>query len=367
MTATMPTAPPSPSAPPDDLTVGRLAGTTHGAVIVGAGAAGSLITVALGGFKWGWALVLAAIFYIVAIYVASRIVEDRRQAINRLATAVMTMSFVIVMLPLASVVWTVLSEGWARFDATFFTETMRLTPEQMASQRDGGQVGGAYHAIIGTLIVTGLAAAFSIPFGLFTAVYLVEYGRGKLARAITAMVDVMTGIPSIVAGLFAYALFVIFFGAGTRSGLAAAVALTVLMTPVVVRSAEEMLRLVPNELREASYALGVPKWKTITKVVIPTAIAGVLTGITLAIARVIGETAPLLVTAGVAQDTNLNPFSGRMTTLPVFTYNSYKFPTLPPDASIARAWSAALTLVVIVAILFTISRILAAVFKPKGL
>jgi phosphate transport system permease protein len=365
MTATLPKAP-APAPVDDDLTVGRLTTVQHAAIAVAATAVGILTTVALGGFRWGWALVLAAVAYGIGIYAAARIVEDRRQAVDRLVTAAVTMAFLIVMIPLISVLWTVLDEGWARFDATFFRDTMRLTPDQLGAQIDGADVGGGRHAIIGTLIVTGLATAISVPFGLFTAVYLVEYGRGRLARWITAMVDVMTGIPSIVAGLFAYALFVIFFGAGTRSGLAASVALTVLMTPVVVRSAEEMLRLVPNELREASYALGVPKWKTIVNVVIPTAIAGVLTGVTLAIARVIGETAPLLVTAGVAQDTNLNPFSGRMTTLPVYTYNSYKFPTLPPDASIARAWSAALTLVVIVAVLFAIARILAAVLKPKG-
>lgn len=364
MTATLPPAP-SP-APLDDLTIGRLTTTQHATVAIGAVSAGVLATVALGGFRWGWALVLAAVSYVTGVYVAARIVEDRRQAVDRLVTAAVTMAFVIVMIPLISVLWTVVGEGWSRFDATFFGDTMRLTPEQLEAQSIGADVGGGRHAIIGTLIVTGLASAFAVPFGLFTAIYLVEYGTGRLARWITAMVDVMTGIPSIVAGLFAYALFVIFFGAGTRSGLAASVALTVLMTPVVVRSAEEMLRLVPNELREASYALGVPKWKTIVRVVIPTAIAGILTGVTLAVARVIGETAPLLVTAGVAQDTNLNPFSGRMTTLPVYTYNSYKFPTLPPEASIARAWTAALTLVVIVAILFAIARILAAVLKPQG-
>lgn len=357
---------PAPAPIDDDLMVGRLSTLQHAAVAVAALLAGVLATVALGGFRWGWALVLAALAYVGGIYVAARIVEDRRQAKDRLVTAAVTMAFVIVMIPLISVLWAVISEGWARFDSAFFTDTMRLTPEELLAQSNGADIGGGRHAIIGTLIVTGLASAFAVPFGLFTAVYLVEYGNGRLARWITAMVDVMTGIPSIVAGLFAYALFVIFFGAGTRSGLAASVALTVLMTPVVVRAAEEMLRLVPNELREASYALGVPKWKTIVKVVIPTAIAGILTGVTLAIARVIGETAPLLVTAGVAQDTNLNPFSGRMTTLPVYTYNSYKFPTLPPEASIARAWSAALTLVVIVAILFAIARILAAVLKPKG-
>jgi phosphate transport system permease protein len=366
MTATL-ERPSGPDVGPDDITRGQLTRAIHGGIVAAAVAIGIIVPTALGGFKWGWGLIVAALAYIVIVYAVARVMEDRRQATDRLATAVMTMSFVLVLFPLASVVWTVVSKGAERFDVEFFTSTMELTPDDLAAQREGAEVGGAYHAIIGTLVVTGLAALFSVPFGLFTAVYLVEYGRGRLAKSITAMVDVMTGIPSIVAGLFAYALFVIILGPGTRSGLAAAVALTVLMTPVVVRSAEEMLRLVPNELREASYALGVPKWKTIVKVVIPTAIAGILTGVTLAIARVIGETAPLLVTAGVALGTNHNPFSGRMTTLPVYTYNSYKFPTLPPEASIARAWAAALTLVIIVAILFTVSRILAAVLKPKGL
>ena len=139
------------------------------------------------------------------------------------------------------------------------------------------------------------------------------------------------------------------------------------MTPVVVRSAEEMLKLVPDELREASYALGVPKWKTIVKVVIPTAIAGIITGVVLAIARVIGETAPLLVTAGLAQGVNWNPFEGRMTTLPVYTYYQYVQPGIPPEAGQERAWSAALTLVIIVMILFSVARVLATVLKPKGL
>lgn len=346
---------------------GRLSTGVNVCVAALAVAFGVGVTIALGDFKWGWALILAAVTYVTAIYVVARVVEDRRTATDRLATAVMTTAFVLVLVPLVSVAWTVLREGAARFDATFFTSTTELSLDDIAAARDGAEVGGARHAIAGTLVVTGLAAAIAVPFGMFTAIYLVEYGKGRLARAITTMVDVMTGIPSIVAGLFAYALFVIFFGPGTRTGVAAAVALTVLMTPVVVRSTEEMLRLVPNELREASYALGVPKWKTIVKVVIPTAIAGILTGVTLAVARVIGETAPLLVTAGIADGMNLNPFSGRMTTLPVFTYRSYKFPSQPSQAFIDRAWAAALTLVVIVAVLFSLARVLAAVLKPKGL
>ncbi len=357
---------PTPDLPETDSHSGRFTRGIQLAVGLAALLVAVALVVALGG-SWGWTLVAAAVLYVPASYVVARVLDGRRVAANHLAGVLVTGSFLLVMLPLASVVWTVASEGWSRFDAGFFTGTMRLTPQDLAAQNQGEEVGGAFHAVVGTLVVTGLATLLSVPFGLFAGVYLVEYGNGRLARAITAMVDVMTGIPSIVAGLFSYALFVMFFGSGTRSGLAAAIALTVLMTPIVVRSTEEMLRLVPNELREASYALGVPKWKTIVKVVIPTAIAGILTGVTLSIARVIGETAPLLVTAGVAQDTNWNPFGGRMTTLPVFTYNSYKFPTLPPEASIARAWAAALTLVVIVAVLFSISRIMASVLKPKGL
>ncbi len=361
------TSTPTPSPIKGDLTSGQLSPIHIGLIALGSVAVGAATWIPSGAVNWARWIIVSVLAYIVATYVISRFVEGGRKAVDRVVAASVTCAFLIVLLPLVSVIWTVVERGSARFDSTFFTETMRLTPEDMASQSQGGAVGGAYHAIVGTLIVTGLATAFSVPFGLFTAIYLVEYGRGKLARAITSMVDVMTGIPSIVAGLFAYALFVLFFGPGTRTGLAGAVALTVLMTPVVVRSSEEMLRLVPNELREASYALGVPKWKTIVKVVIPTAIAGILTGITLAIARVIGETAPLLVTVGLAQDTNYNPFDGRMTTLPVYTYYQYVQPGVPPEAGQDRAWAAALTLVIIVAILFTIARVLAKILKPKGL
>jgi phosphate transport system permease protein len=312
-------------------------------------------------------LIVAALSYVSLTYAASRVLEDRRQATDRVMRATLTVAFALVMLPLLSVTWTVIREGVSRFDGTFLGGTMRLTPEDLLAQREGLAAGGAFHAMVGTLIITGLAAAIAIPLGLLTAVYLVEYGRGRLARAITTMVDVMTGIPSIVAGLFAYALFVIIFGPGSRTGIAGGVALSVLMTPVVVRSAEEMLRLVPNELREASYALGIPKWRTILKVVIPTAIAGILTGITLAVARVIGETAPLLIAAGLAQETNVNPFDGRMTSLPVFTYYQYVQPGIPTEAGVARAWAAALMLVLIVAALFVLARVLANVLKPKGL
>lgn len=350
----------SPGGGKPELTAGQLTRPQHVGVGVGAVAVGAASWLVEGTSpNWARWVVVSILVYCVAIYVVSRLIEGPRQAANRLATAVTTSAFAIVLLPLVSVVWKVVENGTNRFDSEFFTETMLGVV---------GEGGGAYHAIIGTLIITGLATLFSVPFGLFTAIYLVEYGHGtKLARGITSMVDVMTGIPSIVAGLFAYALFEALFGPGTRSGISGAVALTLLMTPVVVRSCEEMLRLVPNELREASYALGVQKWKTIVKVVIPTAIAGILTGITLAIARVIGETAPLLVTAGLTVGVNWNPFDGRMTTLPVFTYYSYTQPGIPVEAGQDRAWAGALVLVLLVAILFSTARLLASILKPKGL
>ena len=350
---------PAPTEPSSSITANRMTRVQVGAVGLVAVAVGALSWLSSGSPNWARWIVVTLVTYCVGIYIVARIIEGRRQALDRLMLALVTSAFALVVMPLASVIWTVIERGTNRFDAEFFTETMRGVT---------GEGGGIYHAIIGTLIVTGLATLMSVPFGLFTAIYLAEYGHGtKLAKAIQSMVDVMTGIPSIVAGLFAYAMFELIFGPGTRSGIAGAVALTVLMTPVVVRSSEEMLRLVPNELREASYALGVPKWKTIVKVVLPTAIAGIITGVVLAIARVIGETAPLLVTAGLAQGVNWNPFDGRMTTLPVFTYYQYVQPGVPPSNGQDRAWAAALVLIIIVMVLFTLARILAHVLKPKGL
>jgi phosphate transport system permease protein len=228
-----------------------------------------------------------------------------------------------------------------------------------------GEGGGAYHAIFGTLVITALATLISVPIGLMTAIYLVEYGSGRLKRAITFFVDVMTGIPSIVAGLFAFALFTLLFGNDVRMGVMGAVALSVLMIPVVVRSCEEVLKLVPNELREASYALGVPKWRTVVKVVLPTAVAGLGTGVTLAVARVVGETAPLLITVGLITSTNLNPFDGRMATLPVFAYYQLTQPGTATQAFLDRAWTAALVLIILVMALNVVARLISRFFAPK--
>ncbi|WP_372476715.1 phosphate ABC transporter permease PstA [Pseudonocardia terrae] len=314
------------------------------------------ILAATGNFGIGLTLVLGALLYAVVTYVVSRSVEGGRKATDRVVTIVVNVAFLIALIPLISVIVTVLQNGIARFDGAFFTNSMRGVV---------GEGGGGYHAIMGTLIITALAAAMSIPVGILTAVYLVEYGKGRLARAITFFVDVMTGIPSIVAGLFAFAFFALFAGPGIRFGFGGAVALSILMIPVVVRSTEEMLKIVPNELREAAYALGTPKWRTILKVVIPTSIAGIASGVTLAVARVIGETAPLLIIAGLTTGVNLNPFSGRMTTLPVFAYNSYAAPGVPREPFIDRAWTSALVLIIIVLILNLLARLVATLFAPK--
>lgn len=303
-------------------------------------------------------VVVTLIVFALGLYIASRRVEGRRKAKDRQVTVAMSTAFALAILPLISVIWTVVGRGISRMDAEFFTGTMRNVI---------GEGGGALHAIAGTLIITALAAVISIPIGIMVAIYLVEYGKGRLARAITLLVDVMTGIPSIVAGLFAVGLFAAIYGTGTRSGFAGAVALSVLMIPVVVRSSEEMLRLVPNELREASYGLGVPKWRTITRIVLPTAIAGILTGVVLAVARVVGETAPLLLAVGTTNGLNLNPFDGRMATLPVFSYYAYQTPTFPLEASYGRMWGAALVLMIIVGILFGVARLFARLLRPKGL
>lgn len=281
----------------------------------------------------------------------------KRRIKNSAVSVVVYTTFAIALLPLISLIWTTISSGLARFDGTFFSSSMRNVI---------GEGGGALHAIVGTLEITALATLISVPIGLLTAIYLVEYGKGKLARAVTFLVDVMTGIPSIVAGLFAFAVFAIIFGPAVRMGFAGSVALSVLMIPVVVRSGEEMLRLVPDELREASFALGVPKWRTIVKVVIPTAITGLITGIMLSIARVIGETAPLLIVAGFTQSMNYNPFDDRMMTLPVFVYYSYSSQGADAQAYIDRAWAGALTLIVIVMVLNLGARAIAAIFAKKS-
>jgi phosphate transport system permease protein len=327
--------------------------------VIALGVAGLLTLV------FGWSLVgglvLAVALFVVGVPIWSLLLEGRRSAVDRLATCLVWAAFAVVLVPLVWLVWLVVRNGVSAISVEFLTYDMRNVV---------GAGGGIYHALIGTLLVTLAATIISVPIGLFAAIYLVEYGRGgRLARVTTFLVDVMTGIPSIVAGLFALALFVLIFGPAIRIGFGGSVALSLLMIPTVVRSAEEMLRLVPSDLREASYALGVPKWRTIVKVVLPTALGGIITGVVLAISRVIGETAPLLVVAGATDTLNWNLFSGRMMTLPVYIFSQYSSPGIAPldggdPPGYARAWGAALVLIVIVMVLNLAARIIGRIFAP---
>jgi phosphate transport system permease protein len=298
-------------------------------------------------------VIAAVLFDAVVVYVWTRIVEGRRNAVDELVTIVVASFFAFAMVPLVSLIWTVVANGIHRFDWTFFTSDMRNVT---------GEGGGGLHAIVGTIVITAIATACAVPIGILAAIYLHEYGGGWLKRSLTLFVDVMTGIPSIVAGLFAFSLFAVFLGPGIRLGIMGSVALIVLMVPIVVRSTEEMLKIVPDQLRDAAYALGVPKWRTIVKVVLPTALGGIATGLMLAVARVIGETAPLLVTTGFVSTLNLNPFHGRMNNLPVFSYYSYTAPGVPPEPYLDRAWTAALVLVLMVLILYAGARVIAVRF-----
>ncbi|MHA7273681.1 phosphate ABC transporter permease PstA [Arthrobacter sp. TMT4-20] len=355
---------------PSQFTKNKLPKWSIWAVLVGALILGAAVS-SLFGFSPVSMAVFAAIFFVVGGTATAGAVEGSRKAKDRFATYLVYGAFIIAVLPLLSVIWTVLERGMPGMTSDFLFRSMNGLTGAIDNQTvaEGTPVlGGAYHAILGTLQITLWATIISVPVGLLAAIYLVEYSTGgPLSRAITFFVDVMTGIPSIVAGLFAAALFGLIFGPGTRTGFVAAAALSVLMIPVVVRSTEEMLKIVPNELREAAFALGVRKWRTITKVVIPTAISGIASGVTLAIARVIGETAPILVTAGFARGINLDVFSGWMSTLPTYIYYQIITPTSPTntDPSTQRAWAAALILIILVMLLNLAARLIARMFAPK--
>ena len=285
-----------------------------------------------------------------------------RKVKNSLATTLVAASFGIALIPLVWLMWTVVSRGFhVIFASSWWTEDQRGK-----TFRDGG--GGAIHAITGTAEQVALCSIISIPIAILVAIYLVEYGTGRLARATSFMVDILSGVPSIVAALFIYAVFITTFG-GQRTGWLVSLALVMLMIPVIVRTSEEMLKLVPNELREASYALGVPKWKTITKIVLPTALSGIITGIVLGVARVAGETAPLLILVGYSANTNTDLTSGFQGSLPTFIKSEFgnlgnktaliNGKRVAVQFSADRMWGAALTLIIIVMALNLIARLIA--------
>ena len=283
-----------------------------------------------------------------------------RKVKNGLATTLVWLSFLIAVVPLVWVLYTVVAYGIKRIPySNWWSEDFG----EVLSDEVGG---GVLHAIVGTLLQGLVCAVIAVPIGMLVAIYLVEYGRGgKLAKATTFMVDILSGVPSIVAALFIYALWITTLGL-PRSGFAVSLALVLLMIPVVVRSSEEMLRIVPDDLREASYALGVPKWKTIVKIVLPTALSGIVGGVMMALARVMGETAPLLVLVGYSAYTNWDIFSGEQAALPLLMNNErVSNPMDPGSVGFDRIWGAALTLVLIIALINLLATVFARLVAPK--
>ena len=280
-----------------------------------------------------------------------------RTLTNSVAWVYVTLAAVLAVIPLVWVLYTVISKGWRLIlTSSWWLESQRgITP-----RREGG---GAYHAIVGTVEIGLICALIAVPLGVLGAIFLIEYARGtKVARVVSFTVDILSGIPSIVAALFIYALFITIFGLG-RSVIAVSCALVLLMLPVVLRSTEEMLKLVPDSLREASYALGVPRWKTILRVVIPTAFGGISTGVVLGLARVMGETAPLLILVSYAVGINFSPLAPTMGALPtMINAGRDQAPTLP---GYERVWAAALTLILIVMLLNLLARVIARASKLK--
>jgi len=275
-------------------------------------------------------------------------ISFRRRSVNFVMCSLLVLSLIVALAPLVAVLTYTLGRGIHNLDGSFLTHSMKGVGPLDAN-------GGLYHSIIGTLEQVGLASLISIPLGLAVAIYVVEVGNGRLVAAVRFIVDVMTGIPSIVAGLFVFAFWVVGLGQGF-SGFAAALSLAILMLPVIIRSSEEMLKLVPQELREASYALGIPKWRTALSVVLPTAASGITTGVMLAVARVTGETAPLLLTAFGYDAIKNSPFDGPQSALPLFVFSQAGSAF---DVAVRRAWAGALTLIVIVLVLTVLARLLA--------
>lgn len=296
-------------------------------------------------------VVVSYLVFLAAYAFLERTVAGGLVARDRLATVVMWSLAAIALIPLVFIVVCVIGKGREALSANLFTQNMAIV-----GPKDPATVGGAKHAILGTLEQVGLATLIAVPMGVLTAISLHEH-QGRLARPTRFLVEAMSGIPSIIAGLFVFTFWV-----GPRglergfSGFAAALALAILMLPIVARTAEEVLKLVPASLREASLALGAPEWRTTMRVVLPAARSGLVTAIILGIARVAGETAPLIFTAFGTTVENLDPFEGNQSALPLFVYQQV---FAPNPAQIARAWAGALLLLAVVLILFVAARLVA--------
>jgi phosphate transport system permease protein len=272
-------------------------------------------------------------------------ISTRRRIKNSVAAAFFVFSFVIALVPLVWLLWVVLQRGsYAIMQPGWWSHSLRgVLPEQFS--------GGVYHALYGTVVQAAVAAVMAVPLGFMTAVYLAEYQSSRLARFTSFMVDVLAGLPSIVAALFIFSMWIATMGF-EQSAFAVSLALVLLMLPIVVRSTEDMLKLVPHDLREASYALGISKWRTIMSIVVPIAMPGIISGVLLSIARVMGETAPVLVLVGYSRSINFDIFNGNMASLPLLIYSELNN---PEHAGFLRVWGAALTLIIVVAVVYSVA------------
>jgi len=277
---------------------------------------------------------------------ALRPVSAGRRRADKIARGLLLAATLVALVPLVLVLYYLIKKGIGTWDWHFFSTD--------PSGRFFGDPGGIKSAIVGTVLIVALAAAIAIPIGIGVALYLVEYGKkSRFANVVRYFVDVLTGVPSIVFGLFIYIVLVLGGVGGNFAGWKGSVALALLMLPVVTRASEVVLSLVPDSLREAALALGAPRWRVIARVVLPSALPGLITGSLLAVARAAGETAPLLFTAFAVKATTLN-LGGQMNSLPIQIFNDVR---QAQDRLVARAWAAALTLVVMILLLTLIARL----------
>ena len=296
----------------------------------------------------GWVIIAFLAFIGVYVFLVA-LRSDWQEVKDRIVTVLLVSAGTVLFGALVFVViYTVVRGAEALPFLNFFTQTMEL-----AGPLDPLSMGGILHAIVGTLIQIGIALAITIPLGITTAVFLNEVG-GRFARFVRTISDAMTALPSIVAGLFVYAAIIQLI-THQRSGFAAAMAITVMMLPIVIRASDVVLRLVPGNLREASYALGTTRWRTVWHVVLPTARSGLVTAIILGTARGIGETSPVLLTSGITAVMNVNPFAGPMISLPLQVFD---FVRSPEPNMIARGFGTAAVLLVLVLVLFIIARVI---------
>jgi len=304
--------------------------------------------------KLGFVIVLI-LMAITTTSVISWIRKDRKAALNSTSTVLVYVAAAFVIVPLASILWEIFTKGATGVSLNIFSNDMAATASD-APLTEGGLI----HAIVGTVYLVFMASIISTPIGILTALYIVEV-KGKFAGIVRFFVQAMSGIPSIVAGLFIYAVWMIGLGNSYSAGAGAA-ALAILMIPTVARTSEEVLKLIPNDLREAGLAMGATQWRTVAMIIIPAARSGLVTAVILGIARVAGETAPLLLTIGGADGLNLNPLGGNNAALPYYIWKNLSLGT---EIAVQRAWLGVFILIVVVFIFFTLARVLGAAKGSK--